>query len=119
MENVSKTDGVQSTTMGVLVHLIGFMSGPFGTGLVIRLSKNEFTEANARNALNWQLTVSGAIMAAVVMGLVLVQLSTDAFWIYVGLGLIVVFFNFASCLLAAYRATQGKAWEYPFEQKFV
>ena len=119
MEKGSKTDGVQSTTMEALVHLIGFMSGPFGAGLVVRLSKNEFTEANAHNALNWQLTVSGAIIAGVVMGLVLVQLSTGAFWIYVGLMLTVAFVNFASCLLAAYKATRGKTWEYPFEQKFV
>jgi len=119
MDNSSASDDMQPTTMGTLVHLIGFVSGPFGAGLVARHSKNEFTEVNAQNALNWQLTVSGAVIAVILVSIVLINLGANVLLTYVALLLMVAVFNLASCLLAAYKATHGEAWEYPFEQQFV
>ncbi len=118
MTNSVRSEDRQATRIGALVHLIGFMLGPFGAALVVRHSKNEFTQVNARNALNWQLAVYGVIIIGFLMGAVLINLGASMFVTYAAL-VLVVLFNVVSCPLAAYRATRGEAWEYPFEPKFV
>ena len=42
---------------GILVHLVAIPTGVIGAGLVYLLSTDEFTKRNARNALDWHLTV--------------------------------------------------------------
>jgi len=119
MKNISKSDSIR-TTMGTLVHLIVLVFGVVGAGIVVLLSKNESTKVNARNALNWQLAVIGAIIVAIVMAFGLGELVTDLFVFPAALLIIIVgLLNFVFCLLATYKAIRGDAWEYPFAPNFV
>jgi len=45
--------------VGILVHFIAIPTGVVGAGLVYLLASNEFTRQNARNALDWHLSVLG------------------------------------------------------------
>ncbi|KDS92193.1 acyltransferase [Halorubrum saccharovorum] len=42
---------------GILVHFLAIPTGVAGAGIVYLLATNEFTKRNARNALDWHLTV--------------------------------------------------------------
>ncbi|SFC51582.1 hypothetical protein SAMN05444422_109180 [Halobiforma haloterrestris] len=42
---------------GILVHFLAIPTGIAGAGIVYLLTTNEFTKRNARNALDWHLTV--------------------------------------------------------------
>lgn len=120
MATTSKSDGIQTTTMSTLVHLIALVSGVVGAGVVALFSENESTKVNARNALNWQLAVFGAAIVATVIAFGLGELVTDLFVIPAALLIIIVsFLNFVFCLLATHKAIHGEAWEYPFAPNFV
>lgn len=43
---------------GILVHLLGLLTGFIGPAVVYAVSNHEFTRTNARHALNWHITVS-------------------------------------------------------------
>lgn len=64
----------QQTTLGALVHLLGFLTSVIAPTLVYSVADDQFTRHNAARALNWQLFVLGviAVLAAAVFGLELV-----------------------------------------------
>ena len=119
---------------GVIVHLFALMTGFVGAGLVYLISGHKFTKANARNALNWHITV----FLVAILGLVLfflgadnvtiaeetVEMATilpspvDSIAALIGGGLLIVagigsvltlFFS----LYATLKAIFGDAWSYP------
>ncbi|PCR91562.1 DUF4870 domain-containing protein [Natrinema ejinorense] len=51
---------------GIAVHPLAFLTGIIGAGFVYVVSTNEFTRVNARNALNWHLSVLVLSVVAVV-----------------------------------------------------
>ncbi|MCL9814721.1 DUF4870 domain-containing protein [Natranaeroarchaeum aerophilus] len=108
---------------GIAVHPIALLTGIFGAGLIYLVSRNDFTRANARNALNWHLGLTTLILVAVPTfflgandGLVPEPLGTTLG--LVGAVLIVILMiamavTFVASLLATVKAIFGSAWEYP------
>ena len=60
-ETASTTEGPslleERSIGGILVHFLAIPTGVVGAGLVYLVSTNDFTRRNARNALDWHLTV--------------------------------------------------------------
>lgn len=98
--------------LAMLAHLLGIFSGFVGA-LVLWLVKREesgFAAQQAREALNFQITVAIAMMAAFMLKFVLI-----------GFLLFPVIFlaNFIFCLLGAVSATKGKAYRYPLALRLI
>lgn len=124
---------------GILVHLLAVMTGGLGAGLVYLASSHEYTQANARNALNWHLSV----LALSVFSFLIFFLGADELTIggetmawsivpppldtIVGLiGIILMLVTMIAWLLtwiftviATGKAIFGTPWEYPLSRDFV
>ena len=122
---------------GVLVHFVAIPTSVVGAGIVYLLATNEFTKRNARNALDWHLTVLtitllafGSLLAfgeltgqgvfgvavlpssvVAIAGLVVPALLT--------LQTIVWVWTFVVGFVAMGKATFGTAWRYPLSPALV
>jgi len=118
---------------GILVHLLGLVTGFLGPVLVYAVSDHEFTRANARHALNWHVTVFVLSVVAIVtfflgadeltvggetteLSLLPAPLDT-VFWI-VGMVLVIamtiaLLLTFVYTIVATLKAIFGSVWTYP------
>ena len=105
------------TTLGMSVHLLGFVLGLFGPLIVYLVASNNFTKANARNALNWQLFVLAASLILIVVFFVVTH---DVVGLITGgLLLCLLFMNFVFPLWATIKALRSEAWQYPLAPNFL
>lgn len=124
---------------GVAVHLLALPTSALGAGLVYATTDDEFTRANARNALNWHLP----LLALMLTGYALALLSADsgsgvlfetfgavipapASTVTFLLGVVMLLAAVAAwhltvllAVVAAIKAGLGSAWSYPFAFEFV
>lgn len=128
---------VDRSVAGILVHFIAIPTGIAGAGLVYLLASNEFTRRNARNALDWHLTVLG--LTAATFGSLAIytegtgqgvtDIATFPSPVSTAAGVIVpvlltlwggVFFLTVAVGLAAMgKAIFGSAWRYPLSPPLV
>lgn len=118
--------------LGIFVHLLGLLTGILGTALVYYATDHPFTEANARNALNWQLLLAGVSSVAAVLALAWI-VAADALGLPDGVAIalfvpvflaiasaaVLGLLNFAFTLIATGKAIFGTAWKYPLAPEFV
>ena len=127
----------ERSVAGILVHFIAIPTGVVGAGLVYLLASNEFTIRNARNALDWQLTVLG--LTAVTFGSLvlytegtgqgLTEIAVLPSSVSTAAGVIVpalltlwfsaMFLTFLVGLVAMGKAIFGTAWRYPLSPPLV
>lgn len=104
--------GKDDRNLAMLSHLLGIFTGFVGA-LVLWLVKREqggFVADQAREALNFQITVAIAIVAAIMLKVILI-----------GILLVPLIFiaNFVFCILAAVATSKGKSYRYPFTLRLV
>lgn len=124
---------------GIFVHILSLFTGIIGAGLVYLISNNEFTRTNARNALNWHVTVLVLSIITVpvfflgsdqrtiggqVMEGSLLPAPLDTVFAIVGFILLVLMMiawllTVVFALVATVKAIFGTVWTYPFARKFV
>jgi uncharacterized protein len=109
---VVETPNKDDQNLAVLAHLLGIVSGFIGA-LVIWLSKKDqsvFIEEQAREALNFQITM--------LIGFVVAYMLT---FILIGALLIPVLLitNLVFCILAAIAVSEGKYYKYPFALRLL
>jgi uncharacterized Tic20 family protein len=124
---------------GIVVHLLALATGIVGAGLVYLASSHAYTRENARNALNWHLTVLVLSVAAFVtffLGADTLTVAGDTVqWsplpgpvdTVVGLvGMVLLFLAALSWLLtwvfglvATAKAVFGNPWAYPLARDFL
>ena len=98
--------------LAMLAHLLGIFSGFVGA-LMLWLVKREesgFAAQEAREALNFQITVAIALVATVMLKFVLI-----GFLLFP----LVFLVNFVFCLLGALSAAKGKPYRYPLALRLV
>ena len=95
-----------------IVHLLGIISGPFIVFLLWAKSRHheEWVNEQAREALNFQLTILaiyliGAILVVVYVGIIVVVLA--------------VVCNVVLSVIAASQAYSGEIYQYPFSLELV
>lgn len=111
-EIIETSPSREECNLAMLAHLLGIFSGFVGA-LVLWLVKREdngFAAQEAREALNFQITIAIAMMAAFILKFVLI-----------GFLLVPLVFlaNFIFCLLAALSTAKGKAYRYPLALRLV
>lgn len=123
---------------GILVHGIALFTGFIGAGLVYVVSDNEFTKANARNALNWHVSVFALFLVALtlfILGADDVTILTYEFdailpeplglivfligAVVLAIAILAAFLTIVFALIATGKAIAGTAWGYPFARSFV
>ncbi|AUX09305.1 hypothetical protein AArcSl_1676 [Halalkaliarchaeum desulfuricum] len=127
----------ERTIGGILVHFVAIPTGVAGAGIVYLLATNEFTKRNARNALDWHLTVLA--LTVVTFGSLFTYaeftgqgvtdvatlpspVSTIASVVIptlLTLWFLVTFWTFFVGLIAMGKATFGTAWRYPLSPALV
>ncbi|AGB30688.1 hypothetical protein C488_04043 [Natrinema pellirubrum DSM 15624] len=124
----------ERTLLGIFVHFIAILPlvGIVATAVIYLVSTHDFTRANARNALNWHLLVSGSFIGTVVL-----VFGLDALFEYVSapdlletvvflpvfvltvLAIVLGALSVFVWIVAMAKAIFGEAWEYPFAPAFV
>jgi hypothetical protein len=122
---------------GILVHFIAIPTGAVGAGLVYLLASTEFTKRNARNALDWHLTVMGLTVVTFGSLFIYAEGTGQGFTemillpssVLTGAGIVIpgllilwstaMFFTFVAGLVAMGKAVFGSAWRYPLSFPFV
>lgn len=119
---------------GILVHFFSLILGFFGAGMVYLLSSHKFTRENARNALNWHLSV----FLVTVLGFVMFFLGADDVsaagesieftsilpapidtifamtgWLLLFIAMIGAVLTLIFSIIATAKAIYGSAWKYP------
>lgn len=111
-EVVQTNPSKDECNLGMLAHLLGIFTGFVGA-LVIWLVRKEqggFAADEAREALNFQITMAIALAASVLLKLVLI-----GFLLFP----IVFVVNFIFCVIAAISVSKGKAYRYPFALRLI
>ena len=107
------TTQTSDKTLAILVH-IGAIFFSWLAPLIVYLVKkgtgDEFTTANAREALNFQITMVIAYVACFILTFVLIGILL--FWI-------VILANLVLCILAAVKASNGEVYRYPLTLRLV
>jgi len=105
-------------TLAMVTHL-GTLAGgvvPFGNiilPLVIwntQKEKSAYVAAHAKEALNFQITMTLAFIVAAIMIFIVVGI-----FLLIGLGI----FSLVVTIIAAVKASQGEYYKYPFNYQFV
>jgi len=129
----------ERTLSGIFVHFLGFFTVVVGPGLIYLISDHDFTRANARNVLNWYLTV--LVLTLVAIGVFLLGADTmtvagntmewsplpgplgSAFGVVGAVLLLLTMLSwmatFFFVLFATFKAITGTAWEYPFARDLI
>jgi uncharacterized protein len=98
--------------LAMLAHLLGAFTGFVGALILWLVKKDEggFVAQEAKEALNFQITVALALAASALLKIILI-----------GFLLFPIIFvaNFIFCILAALSATKGKAYRYPFALRLI
>ncbi len=97
-------------TMGVLSHVLGIFTGFIGPLVIYLVAKDEFNKSQAKEALNWQISL---LIYMIISGILII--------ILVGILLIGILslLNLVFCIIAAVRASNGTPWKYPMTIRFI
>ncbi|WP_435320476.1 DUF4870 domain-containing protein [Haloarchaeobius sp. TZWSO28] len=110
-------DSSSRTFGGIVVHVLGLVFGVIAVVPAYLLSSAEFSKANARNALNWQLFF---LVALLVLLVVVFFVGSSLVTVVAGFLILALYaLDFGCCLYAAYQATTGETWTYPFAPQLV
>ncbi len=103
----SKSD---DRTLAVLTHLLGLFVGLLGPLIVLLVSKSKSSKVHARNALNWQISLSIYCVVSFILLFVLI-----GFFLLIALAIA----NSVFCIIAAVKAGNGETWKYPLSITFL
>ena len=98
--------------LAMLAHLLGIFTFFVGALIlwIIKKDESSFVGENAREALNFQITVMIAFLAAKLL-----------MWILIGFALVPLIYiaNLVLCILGAVAASKGQLYRYPFAIRLV
>lgn len=98
--------------LAMLAHLLGIVSGFVGALIIWLIKKDQsaYVDEQAKEALNFQITmliafVAASILMFVIIGILLMPLLLVA--------------NLVLCIVAAVRASKGEHYRYPFALRLL
>jgi uncharacterized protein len=100
-------------TLGILVHILGIFFGWLAPLVIYLVKKGEgdtFTIDNAKEALNFQITVFILVIGCMILSFILI----GAFLIW-----IVILSNFILSIVAAVKTSNGVAYRYPMTLRLI
>jgi len=101
----------ENTGLAVLAHVLGIFTGFVGALIIYLVEKDEgFTKEEAKEALNFQITVAIAYVAAWILAFVLVGF---LLWFFVWVA------NIIFCIMAAVAVSKGQSYKYPATLRLI
>ncbi|HEY0489517.1 MAG TPA: DUF4870 domain-containing protein [Telluria sp.] len=100
----------EDRTLGILVHILGLFTSWIGPLIVYLVSKDGMTKDNARESLNFQITVMLAYFLCMVLALVLIGIFM--MWI-------VFIADLVLCIVAAVKTSNGESYRYPMTLRLI
>ena len=111
-EIVIATPSKDECNLAMLAHLLGIFTSFVGALIIWLVKKDDsaFIASEAREALNFQITIALGWVIAAMLTLILV-----GFLMYP----LLVLANLIFCILAAVSASKGKTYRYPLTLRLV
>lgn len=108
MENTVQQ--TEDRTLGTLVHILGLFTSWIGPLIVYLSSKDGVTKDNARESLNFQITVMLAYFLSMVLALV-----------FIGFFMMSLVFiaDIVLCIVAAVKTSNGESYRYPISLRLI
>ena len=110
MNDVSK----ENKTMAMLAHLLGIVTGFIASLVIWLINKDKpdmaFANDQAKEALNFQITMAIAWCAAIALSLLLI-----GFLLYP----VLMIANLILCIMAGMKANEGVEYRYPFALRLI
>jgi len=107
----SSAGGEQNTGLAVLAHVLGIFTGFVGALIIYLVEKDEgFTKEEAKEALNFQITVAIAYVAAWILAFVFIGF---LLWFIVWAA------NIIFCIMAAVAASKSQSYKYPATLRLI
>ena len=109
---VQSSPSKDDCNFAMLAHVLGIFTGFVGALIIWLLKKDDsaFINEEAREALNFQITITiGYLVASVLM------------FILIGMLLLPILYvaNIIFCILGAVAASKGQSYRYPFALRLV
>lgn len=98
------------TGMAVLAHVAALFLGVIGSGLIYAVADDPFVKRNAANATNWQIMLILYLILSVILVFFVIG-------IFLFLALLVA--DLVFIVIAAIKASNGEAWEYPLTPELL
>jgi uncharacterized Tic20 family protein len=132
-EKNTQNEKDNNKTFAILIHLSGIVFGFLGPLIIFLVSKDAEIKDHAKRALNWQLTyfavyliLFGILFVGAIGSMFLTLFVNPIFFIIYFLFfalmipiMILGLANLVFCIIAALKANEGIAWEYPFSLKIL
>lgn len=111
MAEETKSSGSDQNQLAMIAHLLGIVIGFIGPLIIYLTAKDKpFAYEQSKEALNFQITVTIAWVAAAVLSVI-------------GIGLLlyplVWVVNIVFCIIAGMAANKGESYKYPFAIRLV
>ena len=110
-----ESEGSETTSdqrlYATLAHILGIVSGPIGALVIMLLKKEDaWVEKEAREAINFQITVllvwlCGAILMLILVGILVI--------------IAVAVLNVVFCVIAAAHVNEGNPYRYPISLRLI
>ena len=101
-------------TMAMLAHLLGILTAFIGPLVIWLINKDKpekaFVNDQAKEALNFQITVTIAYIVASALSVILLGLLLIP---------VIMIANLVLCILAGLKANEGVAYRYPFALRLI
>ncbi|WP_237049549.1 DUF4870 domain-containing protein [Solilutibacter oculi] len=101
-------------TMAMLAHLLGILTAFIGPLVIWLINKDKpekaFVNDQAKEALNFQITVTIAYIVASALSVILIGLLLIP---------VIMIANLVLCILAGLKANEGVAYRYPFALRVI
>ena len=95
---------MNENTTSALIHALSLVTGFIAPLIAYIVADNETVKENARNALNWQISLTVYLIISGILTIVIVGFLTAA---------VLAFLDLIFCIKAAMKASGGETWSYP------
>jgi len=96
--------------LAILAHILGLFTSFIGALVIYLIAEDSFAKENAKEALNWQISL-----------IIYMIISAILIFVIIGLALLVILgiLNLVFCIYAAIKASDEEVWKYPASIRFI
>jgi uncharacterized protein len=105
-------------TLEIITHLIGIFSYIIGPLIIFVLTKDKEVKRHSKNAINWQASLIIYSIMILIISMIFSLIASFLLerWVFYHFGIlfsIINILNIIFCIIAAFKASEGKYWKYP------
>jgi uncharacterized protein len=102
--------GNSGKALAIIAHILGLFTSFVGSLIIYLVAEDSFAKENAKEALNWQISMIIYVIISAILIIVLIGIA-----LLVILGIL----NLVFCIYAAIKASDNVTWKYPLSIRFI